>query len=102
MGMRDVERPSEEKPLFRGKFPFRVLSLDGGGSKGVYTLGVLKEFEALIQKPLVEHFDLMYGTSTGAIIIALLALGVSVTDIEQKYLELIPKVMKRKTRACSR
>ena len=49
---------------------FRILSLDGGGAKGFYTLGVLKEVEALVGVPLCEKFDLVYGTSTGAIIAA--------------------------------
>ncbi len=44
--------------------PFRVLSLDGGGSKGVYTLGVLKEVEAIVKAPLCTAFDLVFGTST--------------------------------------
>jgi uncharacterized protein len=61
---------------------FRVLSLDGGGAKGFYTLGALKEIEALSGCPLHEKFDLVYGTSTGAIIAALLGLGKSADEIE--------------------
>jgi hypothetical protein len=53
---------------------FRVLSLDGGGAKGFYTLGALKEIEALAECRLCEKFGLIYGTSTGAIIAALLGL----------------------------
>ena len=63
----------------------RVLSLDGGGAKGFYTLGVLKEVEGLVGAPLHEKFDLIYGTSTGAIIAALLGLGKSVDHIESLY-----------------
>jgi patatin-like phospholipase/acyl hydrolase len=59
----------------------RVLSLDGGGAKGFYTLGVLKEIEAMVGRPLCEVFALVYGTSTGAIIAALIALGKSVEEI---------------------
>ena len=51
----------------------RVLSLDGGGAKGVYTLGFLSRLEKDIGKPIHEHFDLIYGTSTGAIIAALVS-----------------------------
>ncbi|MBA3011117.1 MAG: patatin, partial [Desulfobacula sp.] len=47
---------------------FKILVLDGGGSKGVYTLGVLKELEMKLGGLLYEHFDLIYGTSTGSII----------------------------------
>jgi patatin-like phospholipase/acyl hydrolase len=46
--------------------PYRILSLDGGGAKGFYTLGALKEIEALAGRPLHECFDLIFGTSTGA------------------------------------
>src|ERR1700677_3295739 len=74
--------------------PFRVLSLDGGGSKGVYTLGVLKEVEALAGAPLCEIFDLVFGTSTGSFIAGLIALGYRVSEIEQIYFTLIPKVMR--------
>lgn len=71
----------------------RILSLDGGGAKGFYTLGVLKEMEALASCPLHEKFDLIYGTSTGSIIAALLALGNSVDDISKLYREHVVKVM---------
>ena len=60
---------------------FKILALDGGGAKGFYTLGVLKEVESHVKRPLCEHFDLIFGTSTGSIIAALLGLGKSVDDI---------------------
>ncbi len=71
---------------------YRILSLDGGGAKGFYTLGVLKEVEALIHRRLWERFDLIFGTSTGAIIAALLALGRSVDDIHKLYKEHVPAI----------
>jgi predicted acylesterase/phospholipase RssA len=43
--------------------PFRVLASDGGGAKGFYTLGALKEIEALVGRRLCEKFGLIYGTS---------------------------------------
>lgn len=76
------------------KDEFKILCLDGGGGKGVYTLGILKEVESLIGKPISEHFDLIYGTSTGSIITAGLALGKSVDEIRGFYLEKLPKIMK--------
>src|ERR1700726_2009104 len=73
--------------------PYRILSLDGGGAKGFYTLGVLTELEGLIGSPLCEKFDLIYGTSTGAIIGALIALGYGANAIHEFYAEHVPKVM---------
>lgn len=72
---------------------FRVLSLDGGGAKGFYTLGVLLEVEALLGRRLHEAFHLIFGTSTGAIIAALLGLGRSVEEIEVLYREHVVKIM---------
>jgi predicted acylesterase/phospholipase RssA len=71
----------------------RILSLDGGGAKGFYTLGVLNEIEAMLGRPLCEHFDLIFGTSTGAIIAALLALGYKVNDLHGLYKKHVPTVM---------
>lgn len=72
----------------------RVLSLDGGGSKGFYTLGVLREIEAVLKCPLYKHFDLVYGTSTGAIIATLIALGHEVEQIHALYQRHVPTVMR--------
>lgn len=66
---------------------FRVLSLDGGGAKGFYTLGVLKEVEALAGRRLHETFNLIFGTSTGSIIAALRGLGRTVDEIEVLFHE---------------
>jgi patatin-like phospholipase/acyl hydrolase len=75
---------------------FRVLSLDGGGAKGFYTLGILREIEAMIGCRLHERFDLIFGTSTGSIITAMLALGRSVPEIIALYQDHVPTVMKNK------
>lgn len=75
----------------------RVLTLDGGGAKGFYTLGVLKEIEAMVGRPLHEKFDLVFGTSTGAIIASLIALGYSVDSILELYRKHVPSVMSQKT-----
>jgi uncharacterized protein len=74
---------------------FRVLSLDGGGAKGFYTIGVLRQMEALTGKPLCETFDLIFGTSTGSIIAALLALGHSAEEIHKLYEQHVVKIMKK-------
>jgi patatin-like phospholipase/acyl hydrolase len=76
--------------------PYRILSLDGGGAKGFYTLGVLKEIEALTGQAMHERFDLIFGTSTGAIIAALLALGTPVDEIHRLYKKYVPAIMKRR------
>lgn len=77
-------------PNFSAERPCRILSLDGGGAKGFYTLGVLREIEGLVGCRLHEKFDLIFGTSTGAIIASLLALGHSVEEIHVLYKQYVP------------
>jgi predicted acylesterase/phospholipase RssA len=74
----------------------RILALDGGGAKGFYTLGVLKEIEAMLDCLLCKRFDIIFGTSTGAIVAALLALGFKVDDIHDLYKKHVPTVMSKR------
>lgn len=78
---------------------FRILTLDGGGAKGFYTLGVLKEIEAMVGCPLYKRFNLVFGTSTGAIITALIGLGLEVDQIHHLYKEHVPRIMANKSAA---
>jgi patatin-like phospholipase/acyl hydrolase len=74
--------------------PFRILSLDGGGAKGVYSLGFLGQLEIHLDNgPLCNSLDLVYGTSTGAIIAALIGLGRNVREISDLYFKIVPDVM---------
>ena len=72
---------------------YRILSLDGGGAKGDYTLGVLKEIEGMLGCPLYKRFDLIFGTSTGSIIGALLAIGCEVDQIHELYKSHVVSIM---------
>lgn len=72
----------------------RILSLDGGGAKGFYTLGALQALESMLGCPLHRRFDLIFGTSTGAIIAALLALGFDVEAIHVLYKKHVPDIMR--------
>ena len=85
-------------PDFSAEKPCRILCLDGGGAKGFYTLGVLREIEGMVRCRLHEKFHLIFGTSTGGIIAALLALGRSVREISDLYERHVPTVMQKKGR----
>ena len=68
--------------------PRKLLALDGGGIRGVLSLLILARIERLLVKQsgradyrLADYFDYVAGTSTGAIIAAGIALGMSVTEI---------------------
>lgn len=53
--------------------PLKVLSIDGGGIRGVIPATVLATLESLTGKPVSELFDLIAGTSTGGILALALA-----------------------------
>jgi uncharacterized protein len=88
---------------FEKSGPKRILSLDGGGLRGILTLGILRQIETVLRERhgndqnfrLSHYFDLIAGTSTGAIIAATLASGWSVDDITTKYFELGSRVFRR-------
>lgn len=75
--------------------PFFVLSIDGGGLKGVFPAHVLKCVEQKLGIDVRTRFDLIAGTSTGSIIAAGLACGRSAASIVDLYLnhgkEIFPK-----------
>src|SRR5437879_2999804 len=88
---------TEQNGMVSANSPSRILSLDGGGAKGFYTLGVLAQVEAMLKTNLCNHFDLIFGTSTGAIIAALLSLGYKLEDIHSLYKSHVPTLMKHST-----
>ena len=74
--------------------PKRLLSVDGGGIRGVLSLGILQRIEALLKAQsgrkdfrLSDYFDYIAGTSTGGIIAGGLAVGMTVDEILTFYNE---------------
>jgi patatin-like phospholipase/acyl hydrolase len=71
---------------------FRILSLDGGGIKGVFSASVLAQLEQDTGQSIAEHFDLITGTSTGGIIAIGLGLGIPAKEIRDFYAEKGPTI----------
>ncbi|UGY22905.1 patatin-like phospholipase family protein [Bradyrhizobium septentrionale] len=69
--------------------PFKILSLDGGGIRGVYAASILALIEKEITggEPIADYFDTIAGTSTGGIIALGLGLKKSAAKIEKLYVE---------------
>lgn len=69
--------------------PHRMLALDGGGIRGLITLGILERIEKLVKdkrgETLGEYFDYIAGTSTGAIIAAGLSRGLTTAELIEFY-----------------
>ena len=71
---------------------FTILSIDGGGIRGLIPAKVLAELERELKvknpdKPLYEYFDLICGTSTGAILAIAISLGIPAKDLAKFYKE---------------
>jgi patatin-like phospholipase/acyl hydrolase len=73
------------------KKKFKILSIDGGGIKGVFPAHFLELIESDLadrkdgKTKIYEHFDLITGTSTGGILALALALGIPVSEIHNLY-----------------
>lgn len=74
---------------------FRILSLDGGGIRGAFSAAFLATLESKLKLNLVDHFDLIAGTSTGGIIAAALAAGEPASRIVAMYREHGQKIFQR-------
>lgn len=71
---------------------FQILSLDGGGIRGLYSAAVLAKFEEKHSVNITQHFDLITGTSTGGIIALGLGMGMRCHEIVDFYLNAGPKI----------
>ena len=68
---------------------FRILSIDGGGIRGIYPATFLAGLEEryLEGSSVVQYFDLIAGTSTGGIIAIGLAAGLKAKDLRDLYVD---------------
>lgn len=81
-----------QNTLIKKSEPFKILSIDGGGIRGVLPAQILTQMESYLKqsrekKSLWENFDLITGTSTGGIIALSLALGIPASEILEIYLD---------------
>jgi patatin-like phospholipase/acyl hydrolase len=64
---------------------YRILSIDGGGIKGVFALQVLKMIEEELGRDILKKIDCFSGTSTGALIVSGMAMGYEPKDLLRFY-----------------
>lgn len=72
--------------------PKKILSIDGGGIKGVFPASFLASIEQQLGGNVADHFDLIVGTSTGGIIALGLGLGYSAQEILDFYKQRGPEI----------
>jgi len=74
-----------------------ILCLDGGGMRGILTLQLLKKFEEVAGIPCYDFFDMVAGSSTGAIIAGLITTGHTAAQIEKIYIDLVSQVFDKRS-----
>jgi patatin-like phospholipase/acyl hydrolase len=71
---------------------FQILSLDGGGIRGLYSAAVLAKLEEKHSVNIVDHFDLITATSTGGIIALGLGLRMLPRELVRFYVDAGPRI----------
>lgn len=71
--------------MMAGNKPFKILAIDGGGIKGLYSAKVLEHLEDRYKCSISDYFDMICGTSTGGLIALALALKIPTSDINKFY-----------------
>ena len=85
------------RPRVRGQRGLRILALDGGGTRALMAFEILKHITRSTGCQIHELFDIICGTSTGAIIAGSLGLRKrTVDEVEGLYRELIGKIFAKK------
>lgn len=84
-----IPRHDSEPVPWENDLPFRILSIDGGGIKGIFPAAVLAalEQEYLQGGSVGDFFDLIAGTSTGGIIALGLGAGLTSSEVLRMYLD---------------
>lgn len=74
---------------------FQILSLDGGGIKGVFSAALLANFEEDLNINIADYFDLIVGTSTGGIITIGISIGYKPREILEFYVSNHKQIFKK-------
>ena len=78
--------------------PFKILSIDGGGIKGLFSAEILSALEAQYGESLSNYFDLICGASTGGLIALGLSVGIPASDLASFYKEKGKMIFPHQTR----
>lgn len=80
--------------------PFKILCIDGGGIKGLFSAQVLAKFEDVFKTSISEQFDLICGTSTGGIIALAASAKIPMSDVVRFYIEKGPVIFAQEKKGC--
>jgi Txe/YoeB family toxin of Txe-Axe toxin-antitoxin module len=80
---------------------FKILSIDGGGIKGLYSSTILEHLEAKYGGSCSDYFDMVCGTSTGGLIALGLSLKIPAVEISKIYSEHGSKIFPKRNKFVS-
>lgn len=63
----------------------KLLCIDGGGIRGIFAIAILQALEDELKQPVGDYFDMISGTSTGAIIAASVSLKIKMEEVHHNY-----------------
>lgn len=96
--MKEFTRYQKEGPASLSARAFQVLSLSGGGYRGLFTACILENLEQRAGRPLCEVFDLIAGTSIGGILACGLAVGIEAEKMRKAFERLGPGIFESRKR----
>lgn len=76
----------------------KLLCIDGGGIRGIFAIAILQALEEEVGHPVGELFDVVAGTSTGAIIAASVSLNKNMKEVNENYKHYGEKIFKRQAK----
>ena len=75
---------------------FHILSLDGGGTRGIYSAQILAKVEEALGTLVKERIDLIAGTSTGSIVGAAAAVGIPMQSLVELFEDQSPHIFRKR------
>lgn len=78
--------------------PFKILCIDGGGIKGIYSAELLAKFEEVFGCVVSDCFDMLCGTSTGGIIALAASLKIPMSSVVKFYREKGPSIFNERVK----
>lgn len=75
----------------------KILCIDGGGIRGVFAVAILRAIEKEYNQPISDMFDMIAGTSTGAIIAASATLELDMEEVQKGYIKFGKKIFTKQS-----
>lgn len=90
--MFDKEMEKSDEEIANDKNGVNMLCLDGGGIRGLIIAQVMLEFQKHMERPFIDYFKWIIGTSTGSLVATYMVIGKTLAEIRNIYFQFKDKV----------